>query len=338
MKSPLSVVPNYLSIETSRIPAYFENAKWRNTASLAWIGFLLFTCVVIFAAGAVIEPVFASGRNFLNLLNNYQYTVMIALGACVLFANGGFDLSVGATVALSGFIAASLVNAGLPLGLAIGAALLASAAIGAANGAITVAFRLPSFLVTLGTGLLARSLANIGLNGQTIPARLDYPAVSAIFWLVFAAAAALAIILLQFPALNAKKSPDPAGEGFFPRLVRIGLPFALTAFLAGATGIIFAARIGASTPAMGNNMELDALFIVIVGGGVFAAKRGNPLGVIVAAFLFSMISNGLSILGVSVWIQYLVKAVIFLGAVALRWAFDLIVSSMYLKRSATAAA
>jgi ribose transport system permease protein len=338
MKSPLSVVPNYLAIENSRIPAYFENAKWKNTASLAWIGLLLFACVVIFAAGAVIEPVFASGRNFLNLLKIYQYTVMIALGACVLFANGGFDLSVGATTVLSGFIAASLVNAGLPLGLAIGAALLASAAIGAANGAITVALRFPGFLVTLGTGLLVRSLANSGMNGQTIMARLDYPAVSGIFWLVFAAAAALAIILLQFPALNAKKSPDPAGEGVFPRLARLGLPFVLTAFLAGATGIVFAARLGASTPTMGNNMELDALFIVIIGGGIFAARSGNPIGAIIAAFLISMISNALSILGVSVWIQYIVKAVIFLGAIFLRWGFDLIVSWMYRKRSVAAAA
>lgn len=338
MKAPLSTVPNFLSIESWRIPSYLENQKWRNGASLVWTGFLFICCIVLFAAGAAIVPAFASARNMSYFLKQGHYLALIAMGAVFVFANGGVDLSVGAMAGLCGFVCGSLANSGMPLPAAIAVALALSIALGAVNGSLVAAFRAPSFLVTLGAGFILKPFVTLGTGGTTSPVRFPDGPVSAFFWIAFVAVFALAILFVQLPGWNARKRIEPSGEGIGSRLLRLGLPFAMSAFMAGAAGIVMTARLAAVVPALGTGFELQAIFLVLVGGCVFGARYGNPLGVIVAVLFATMLTNLFSILGIDVASSNFIAGAIYVAIIGIRFAFDLVVSSMYRGRSGASAA
>src|SRR6266545_352595 len=116
---------------------------------------------------------FFTGTNLLNVAIYVSWFAIAAFGVSMVMIVGGIDLSVGSTMALAGLVSALALQEGMPLLLAIALGVLSGGAVGLINGALVGRFRLPPFMVTLGTLSVARGIT-IGLSSGA-PVR-DLPA------------------------------------------------------------------------------------------------------------------------------------------------------------------
>ena len=104
-------------------------------------------------------PHFASAGNLWNVLLQVSPVLLAAVGMTFVIATGGVDLSVGSTMAISGAIAAVLVDRGLVV--AVAAALVGGCVMGVLNGGLIASLRVQPIVVTLATLIAGRGLAQV---------------------------------------------------------------------------------------------------------------------------------------------------------------------------------
>jgi putative multiple sugar transport system permease protein len=91
--------------------------------------------------------------------------------------------------------------------------------------------------------------------------------------------------------------------------------FAIMGALAALAGMIYAARLNSATPKAGQGLELDVIAAVFIGGASMAGGAGQVAGAVVGAFIMGVMNNGMSIMGVNIDWQQMIKGVVLLGAV-----------------------
>ncbi len=143
----------------------------------------------LFLVASVFVPNFFQVQNMLNLVTNNWSVIALGVGVSFLLISGNFDLSVGGIVALSGVLSVWFAQAatggsalstglGLPYWLAIIGALVGALAIGGLNALFVVKFKIPSIIVTLGTMMVARGIAQVITEGSqrntNLPAEFGY--------------------------------------------------------------------------------------------------------------------------------------------------------------------
>lgn len=105
--------------------------------------------------------------------------------------------------------------------------------------------------------------------------------------------------------------------------------YANMGLLAAIAGIVFAGRLNAAAPTAGKGFELDAIAACFIGGASMSGGVGTVMGAIIGAFIMGILNNGMSIMGVNIFWQDIIKGLVLLGAVA----FDVFSKSMAKKAS-----
>jgi putative multiple sugar transport system permease protein len=95
----------------------------------------------------------------------------------------------------------------------------------------------------------------------------------------------------------------------------IFLTFVNMGVLAALAGLIVAARLNSATPSAGNSFELDVIAACFIGGASASGGVGKVMGVVIGAFVMGVMNNGMSILGIGIYWQYVVKGCVLLAAV-----------------------
>ncbi|WP_237482450.1 multiple monosaccharide ABC transporter permease [Lichenibacterium dinghuense] len=95
------------------------------------------------------------------------------------------------------------------------------------------------------------------------------------------------------------------------------LTFVNMGVLAGLAGMIFAARLNTATPKGGLGFELDVIAACFIGGASASGGVGKVTGVVIGAFIIGVMNNGMSILGIGIDYQQVIKGLVLLGAVCL---------------------
>lgn len=295
----------------------------------------LLVAVVLLAA---FFAFFVPGGRFLTLSNLLDLTQQISINAILAFGMtlailiGGIDLSVGAVVALAGTVAVSVLpGAGWP-GAAL-AGIGTAAAFGLVNGVCAARTRMPAFIITLATMLVARGLALRFNEGRPMPipdsqtvflalgnARLfgvlPMPAV------IMLAAFAVTAVLLHRTAFG-QHLYAIGGNREAARYVGIPLArreicvYVLCSALAGLAGLIHASQLYSAEPASGQGFELNAIAAVVVGGTSFTGGIGTVTGTLIGAVIIGILDKGLNQAGVHFSLQYIFKGLVILGAVYL---------------------
>ena len=93
------------------------------------------------------------------------------------------------------------------------------------------------------------------------------------------------------------------------------LTFVNMGVLAGLAGLIVAARLNSATPSAGNSFELDVIAACFIGGVSASGGVGKVMGVVIGAFFMGVMNNGMSILGIGIFWQQVVKGLVLLAAV-----------------------
>jgi simple sugar transport system permease protein len=275
---------------------------------LAAIGGLILT-VVIFS---LLSPLFLARQTAITVASTASELGIVAVCVTLLMIGGNFDLSVGAIVGFSGYAALYALRAGYPPAIAILAALGSGLAIGLINGVLVVVTRLHSFIVTMGTMLVVRSILNVMVQG--VPTKLNLDPV----WANAIAGpnlAGLRMSLLWFVVLTALSTifllRTPHGNWTYAMgqnktaAMNLGVPvrgltiflFMVSGFGAAAVGTVQAARFDSVDGTRGLGLELYVISVIVVGGASLFGGYGSTFGTMLGAFVFAMIQSGLVLAG-----------------------------------------
>ena len=128
--------------------------------------------LVVCAAFYLIQP--GEANRFLTFDNwrviavNISTDALMVVGMTMIIIAGGFDLSIGSTVALGGIIACKLMVTGTPIALAVAAGLAGGGSVGAVNGFIITKVRVNPLIATLGTMIIVRGLCLVAVQASPV--------------------------------------------------------------------------------------------------------------------------------------------------------------------------
>lgn len=287
---------------------------------------LIGLCIVL----SFLSPYFLTVNNLLNVLLQASINLIVAIGMTFVITSGGIDLSVGSIVALAGIIMALALNAGTGLVIACLAALAVGASIGAGNGFLITRFRLPPFIVTLGTMSIVRGLALIISDGRPVyglpqeQLRIISGSIGPVPIPVIIAAvvAVIAYIVMNHTIIGEYTIAIGGNEeaarlsGINVRLFKV-IIYGISGLMCGLAGIILTARLSAAEPIAGMLYELDAIAATVIGGTSLMGGQGSITGTVVGALLMSVLRNGLNLLNIQSYYQQVVIGSVIIAAVAL---------------------
>jgi ribose transport system permease protein len=309
------------ALQTPAEPAASDRRRQGRVARTIERFALLVAWVVVIVFFSLLRPdAYPTWGNFSTILGSQAVLVVITLGLMIPLTAGDFDLSVASVLMLSQMLIGILnVQHGWPIGLAIAAALALSAVIGLINAGFILFFRIPSLIVTLGTGTFINGIVLWISASQTVGGISDNLVnaviVARLFGIPLAfyyglALSALVWYVFEFTALGRRLLFVGRGRevarlsGIRVDRVRMGCLVASSMFSALA-GTLYAGMTGAADPTSGLNYLLPAFAAVFLGATSITPGRFNPWGSFIAVYLLVSGITGLTMLGIDTFVQNL---------------------------------
>lgn len=283
----------------------------------------------------VLAVIFASRLSpyFLDIgyiLRSFALSAEIALVALVLtmvIISGEIDLSPAANMALSACVFAWAQAAGVPIPLAVGLGLLAGLAMGAFNAFFVIVMQLPSIIVTIGSLILFRGLAQVLAGDKSIRIVDWFIGVDKILVLgiplpvVVFLAAALVLGLVLAGTIFGRQiyqvgTNDVAARhaGIRSRRIKLTL-FLLIGLVSAIGGIMTASRLGSVRYDLALGKELEMVLMAMLGGTYIFGGRGTILGTFLAAWLLVVVATGMTVANLLPAIQMTVLGILLIIAI-----------------------
>jgi len=297
--------------------AYFK----RNSGIL--VG-LLALCIVI----SIGSRSFLTYENIMNVLRQIAQNMFLASGMTMILIAGGIDLSVGATVGFVGVVVGTMIKSNIPIYVCILTCLVIGALLGSFNGFILSRTTLPPFIVTYALMTILRGATYVYTGGETV--RIDNRN-----FIAFGTGYTLGVpnpvwymaivLIIVFIILNKTKlgrhiyaigGNQKAAEfsGINVRHVRMFV-YIFSGIMAALAGVVLAARSYSGQPTAGNGAEMDAIEATVLGGCSMAGGYGFIGGTIIGALIIGIMNNGLNLMRIDSYWQFIAKGVIVLVAV-----------------------
>lgn len=273
---------------------------------------------------------FMTGSNITNILRSVSTNGIIAIGMTFVILTGGIDLSVGSILALAGAFAAITFNKTGSSELAFLVCIATGIGIGLFNGILIARFNVPPFIQTLVTMTAARGITYIVTNGTPVGKVGDFISffgrgtilgVPMPILLMFVAFAIGWFALTQTTigryiyAIGGSEECSKL-SGVNVRFYK-ALAYVVGGLTASISSIILIARLNSAQPSMGTSFEMDAIAAVVIGGTSLAGGTGSIIGTFIGTLILGVLMNGMNMLGVDSFAQYVVKGAVILFAVLL---------------------
>lgn len=269
---------------------------------------------------------------------------LLGVGATCVIIAGGIDLSVGSVLALAGVAAALATKAGIPVPLAMALGVLTGAVCGVVNGLLVTRAKLPPFIATLGTMLVARGIAlqvtgaravsglgeSFGVLGNGALFRIErideqgfpdvtFPGIPYPVILMVVVAIAVAVLLTRTRLgrhIHAVGSNAEAARLSGVKVSGVVLfTYVVSGALAGVTGCVLMSRLVTAQPNEGLMYELDAIAAAVIGGTSLVGGVGTISGTVIGSFVIGILRNGLNMNGVSAFTQQIIIGLVILFTV-----------------------
>ena len=286
------------------------------------------TVVFIFVFLSIFTDTFLTERNLINVPKQIAPNMYISCGLTLILLTGGIDLSVGSIMALAGMVASYLSLAGAPFWVCASAGFVCGTLVGIINGLIIANTTLHPFIVTYCMQSVLRGMVYVITTAGTLriydPAFLAFGGgmIAGIPWPIIY----MFIVILvswfildrtrlgrQIYAIGGNiKAAAYAGINIKRDIVFI---YALSGFLAAQAGLVYTSRSTSMQPTLGTGMEMDAIAAVVLGGTSMAGGQGGIFGTVAGALIIGLINNGLNLLRMDSFWQYIVKGIVILIAV-----------------------
>lgn len=307
-------------------------------------GFLIFCVYLSVATGGN----FSSVDNLLDVANQISINAIIATGMTFVILTAGIDLSVGSVLGFCGIVAAIVLKKyGIPAGFAAGIGL--GALLGAFNGTVITKLKITPFITTLAMMTMARGFAWISVpEGRPVS---DFPesfsniaagsmvrdilhkvlhvtisensilAVPNLAIIMVVVVAGAYFILTKTAFGRHVYSTGGNEEATYLSGVNVNrvkfLVYTISGLLSGFSGVLLASRLDTGHPNSGDKFELNAIAAVVLGGTSLMGGVGSVLGTFFGSIIIGVLDNGLLLLGVTQYNQWIIKGVVILLAVFL---------------------
>lgn len=280
-----------------------KQAAFNGTFIQKW-GAALFLFLMIIL-NSIFTNNFLSPRTLWLLVVQAFPIAIVGLGMTFVIASGGIDISVGATMALTGTVLAAMMVSGIPLAVCIIVSLLVGLCVGAVNGFFIARFDVQPIVMTLVTMLAVRGFAQVVTAGRPVP--FSYTPLNRIasfrFWnqgmplqlalvIVFAL---LAVFIMKKTVLGnqvqslGNNTIAAAFTGINTYKITM-LVYMISALAAGIASVIEVGRESQAEAArMGISMELNAIAAVAVGGTSLNGGKAYIWGTIIGALIMQLV-------------------------------------------------
>ncbi len=256
---------------------------------------------------------FFSLQTLSAIMSQLPALTVVTVGMTLVLIVGGIDLSVGSLVALSAcIIGTAIVSHDIPMILAVLLGVFSGTMTGFSSGYLIARFSLPAFIVTLGMLEVARGMAYLSSDSQTVYVGSDIQklalpitgvgiSISMIMALLVVISAHFALTRTIFGRyIIAIGTSETAARisGIKVRPYTIGV-YTLSGTLAGLGGLFNLAYIGSADPNTGLGLELSAIAAAVIGGTSLMGGRGSIIGAFIGVLIIAVLQNGLAQLGLS---------------------------------------
>jgi ribose transport system permease protein len=288
--------------------------------------------IVLIVISSFLSDKFLSVRNISNIMRQISVNGILACGMTFVLLTGGFDLSVGATITLTGAIALTLQPYVGVTG-AILIAIVVGGIVGLLNGIILSKIQADSgdaFMITLGTQLAIWGVSLLIFNARFIPGSRDpfymelgtgnLFGVIPIPMLIFAIVAFVSFFILSFTSFG-RRIYVTGGNYDAARLSGITVKFynmivyVIVGMTAAISAVVLTSRAMGCSSNMGQGYELDAIAAVIVGGTSASGGEGSIPRTIAGVIIIGILSNILNLIGMNSFNQMIVKGLVIIAAV-----------------------
>jgi ribose transport system permease protein len=312
-------------------PAAANDGLLKGNPAFAWLRRNMASIVAVLAlclALSVTTTTFLVPTNLLSMLRQSSVNVLIAFGITCVLICGGIDLSVGSCAAASGVITVSMANAGFPLPICIATSLLFGAVLGLFNGYVVSHTTIPPFIVTLSTQIIVRGVGYVLTGGQPTQCtneQFNLIGTGSLFGIPTTVYIIAVVFLILFFIINRTAfgrhvyatggNPEAAKyAGINIKAVQMKV-FMMSGILSALAGVVLAARLYSGQPSVGEGFERDAIAASVLGGTSFNGGIGTLGGTIIGAVIIGVLNNGMNLLKINSYWQFVVRGCVILGAV-----------------------
>jgi ribose transport system permease protein len=292
----------------------------------------IITLILLIVIFSITTETFLEPRNLLNIVAHISMLMIIATGLTVCMVPGDFDMSIGSVASLSGIFFSSLVVRNFPLIPSILVVLLMGAVFGLTAGLLVTKVRISAFIATLALGQVATGINFMYTRGQEVFGDFSKGFLSLGQGKTFSIIPNQVLIMIGIVFIFAfTMEKTKVGRymyaiggsihasflsGIKVNLYRI-FGLMISGGLAAFTGCILASRLGSGQPTAGDSYLMDAIAAAYIGMTTIKTSRPNIIGTLIGVLFIGVIENGLVLIGVSYFFQYIAKGVIIILAVAL---------------------
>jgi ribose/xylose/arabinose/galactoside ABC-type transport system permease subunit len=292
---------------------------------------LLVAAVVLFS---VVEPRFLTPINATNVSRQLSFLLIVTVAQMLVLLTAEIDMSVASTIALTSIVSSSVMVAvggdgfgavalGVLAGLAVGVV------VGLINGVVVARFRVPSFIVTIGTGAIAFGVALMISHGSPVtglPAGFTGALGTSnlgpvpLSFVIALAVCAVLYLVLNWTRLGRYFYAVGGGENA-ARLVGVPvfrskvLAFVLCSALTALAGVLLTARVSSGEANLGSEYLMLSIAAAVLGGTSFFGGEGRLGLVAVGALFLVVLSNGMNLIRISSYTQQVVIGTLLIIAV-----------------------
>lgn len=289
---------------------------------------LLVVLIIVFS---IMSPNFLNAMNIRNILLQNAHVAVVSIAVAIIMISGGTDLSIGYEMALASVVSAIMMEAGCPVVFAIAVAICITVVCSVFNEAMALLLKGHTMIITLGTMSAYQGLAYIisdSKNYHNMPDSFlqigqgkiaGMIPVNIVIMLVIAVAAVVAM-----GRTHAGKKLYAVGDNpEAARLAGINVPrvkiaaFALAGVLVGIASVMLTARTGNATATTGSGLEFTGITAAVLGGVSLKGGEGKIWQVVIATYILGILSNGMQLIGLGTYPQYIAKCIVMLLAIGI---------------------
>jgi len=289
---------------------------------------ILLVAVIQWRSGGL----FLSGTVLSQITQNYAYIAVLAFGMLLVLLIGGIDISIGATVALSGMSTCLLMRDGIITNPAVAYlfSILVGAVCGLVIGTIISKGKVIPIIATLGMQYIYRGLtyfisgtlwvsADKMLPGYKAFAQGAFLGINNLFWIVIVVFIAT-LVFLKWTGFGRQiyavgSNADAAKiSGINIDRVKI-IVYTINGAIAGLAGAMYTSLYASAQGNMATGSEMDVIAACVIGGVSLNGGQGNGVGVLLGAITIAIISKSLSLVGIDAFWQRALKGAVILLAV-----------------------